>query len=769
MPDRNAPPFLRLRVSLQGAVQGVGFRPFIHRLATDLNLRGWVQNSGEGVQIEVEGVRESLENFLRRLPLEKPPLSFIQSLESSWLDPAGVAAFEIRASSEAGPRTAIVMPDLATCPDCRAEIFDSSNRRFRYPFTNCTNCGPRFSIIESLPYDRANTSMKRFSMCPECAAEYHDPTNRRFHAQPNACPQCGPKLVLWNPVGTPMAVEHAALHQAAAALREGHIIALKGIGGFQLLVDARNKSAVDLLRQRKHREEKPFAVMFPSMEAVRAECEVNGAEAALLGGSASPIVLLRRTGNSLASSVAPNNPQLGAMLPYSPLHHLLLAELGFPMVATSGNLSDEPICIDEQEALARLAGIADFFLVHDRPIVRHVDDSVARILLGREQVLRRARGYAPLPIQLAPESNRVNEPVLAVGAHLKNAVALAIGSRVFISQHIGDLETSAAYDAFTRVAADLPRLYEVRPRLIAHDLHPDYLSTQFARRLAAGCENSRTVAVQHHVAHVLGCMAENELHPPVLGVSWDGTGYGSDNSVWGGEFFSINGESARRFAHFRQFRLPGGDRAVKEPRRSALGLLQAISTDATLNRADWHFEESELRTLISMLQRGVNSPLSSSVGRLFDAVASLLNVRQVSNFEGQAAMELEFALQGVETSDFFPFETRVEPGDAGQMIIIDWQPMTQGLLEAKNRGESLGRLSAKFHNTLAEIIVEVAKLAAHPQVALSGGCFQNRHLTERAVGRLESAGFRAYWHQRVPPNDGGIALGQIVATRWGLH
>ena len=489
----------RLKLAVRGAVQGVGFRPFVFRLAEELKLAGWVNNSPQGVFIEVEGPRAALEKFLLRLGTEKPVRSFIQSLESSWLDSAGYNIFEIRASETGGGKTALVMPDIATCPDCLREMFDSQNRRHRYPFTNCTNCGPRFSIIESLPYDRANTSMKQFAMCPACQAEYDDPLNRRFHAQPNACPICGPRLELErerrfrrNYFRVP---SDDALLTAAEAIRSSKIVAVKGIGGFHLMVDARNEAAVQRLRERKHREEKPFALMFPTVESVKAACEVSSLEERLLRSPEAPIVLLKKIVNRkspIVNAVAPGNPNLGVMLPSNPLHHLLMAELGFPVVATSGNLSDEPICTDEREALERLGGIADVFLVHNRPIVRHVDDSIVRVMLGREMVLRRARGYAPLPISIGADEFHESQTsgtqselvppkhILAVGAHLKNSVALAVGNQVFISQHIGDLETEPANNAFRRVIADFEKLYDAKPEIIAADLHPDYLSTKFA-------------------------------------------------------------------------------------------------------------------------------------------------------------------------------------------------------------------------------------------------------------------------------------------------
>ncbi|HWH69663.1 MAG TPA: carbamoyltransferase HypF, partial [Candidatus Sulfotelmatobacter sp.] len=570
----------------------MGFRPFLFRLATELGLNGWVNNSAQGVFLEVEGQPAALENFLLRLEAEKPPRSFVQSLEASWLDSVGYATFEIRPSDAGGAKTALVLPDIATCPDCLREIFDPANRRHFYPFTNCTNCGPRFSIIEALPYDRASTSMKPFTMCPQCQAEYDDPRDRRFHAQPNACLVCGPHLELWGRAGEVLAADNReALAGAAEALRAGKILAVKGLGGFHLMVAAHYPQAVQRLRELKHREEKPFALMFPSLDAVKSACAVSPLEERLLRSPEAPIVLLRRSNPALPASLAPGNPNLGVMLPYTPLHHLLLSLLNFPVVATSGNLSDEPICIDEHDALERLGGIADLFLVHNRPIVRHVDDSIVRVMAGRELVLRRARGYAPLPVQLRSPKDPVPN-VLAVGAHLKNVIALAVGPQAFISQHIGDLETDQAFEAFRRVLADFQKLYEAQPALIAADAHPDYLSTKFARDLVASPPadsfsvpfqaadpgdfqlstlNSQPppalISVQHHVAHVLSCMAENELEPPLLGISWDGTGYGLDGTVWGGEFFQITEEACERVAHLRPFRLPGGDRAVKQPRR----------------------------------------------------------------------------------------------------------------------------------------------------------------------------------------------------------
>lgn len=782
---------LRLSITIRGAVQGVGFRPFVYRLAQEMNLTGWVSNSVQGVFIEIEGEKEFLDRFLLRVEKEIPPHAFIQSLEFSFLDPVGFKTFEIRESDTSGSVGALVLPDIATCPDCLREIFDPANRRYRYPFTNCTQCGPRFSIIEALPYDRFNTSMNTFDMCPDCRAEYEDPADRRFHAQPNACPVCGPQLEYWDIAGNVLADRYDSLQKAANAIRAGNIVALKGLGGFHLMVDARNDEAVRRLRERKHREEKPLALMFPSLESVSDECVVSEMEKRLLLSSESPIVLLIKklpvqsdrfhvtedavdrneldTQNSkLSASIAPGNPYCGAMLPYTPLHHILMKELGFPIVATSGNLSDEPICTDEREALRRLHGIADAFLVHNRPIVRHVDDSIVRVMMGRELVLRRARGYAPLPI---PVGTQHAASLLAVGAHLKNTIAVKSGENIFISQHIGDLETQESLNAFHAVIDDFQKILDIKSPLILCDLHPDYLSSKYAR--ASGAE---VIDIQHHYAHIASCMAENHIEGDVLGVSWDGTGYGPDGTIWGGEFLLTTETSFDRIATFRPFRLPGGDKAVKEPRRTALGVLYQMNGEGVFARTDLApirtYSETELGLIARMLTNGINAPLTSSVGRLFDAVASLTNVRQIVRYEGQAAMELEFLAAGINAAEQdrignYEFTMASIPNskfaDLNSAILVEWALLINGILDDCSHKTPMSHISAKFHNTLAEIIIAVAKHAGSERVVLSGGCFQNRYLTERAVTRLREEGFRPYWHQRIPPNDGGIALGQIAA------
>jgi len=748
----------RVRIRIGGAVQGVGFRPFIYRLAADYDVVGWVNNSSQGVMIEAEAARPQLEHFLHDIEQKPPPHALIQTLDTEFLPPVGYTSFEIRHSDGAGAKTAIVLPDLATCPECLKEIFDLTNRRHRYPFTNCTDCGPRFTIVEALPYDRPNTTMRDFIMCDECRAEYDNPLDRRFHAQPNACPKCGPQLALWDKNGSILSIRDRALLVVAEAIGEGKIVAVKGLGGFHLMVDARNAEVVARLRTRKHREEKPLAVMMPTLDVIKAACEVSELEERLLTSSEAPIVLLRRTGGDIADNVTPGNPYLGVMLPYTPLHHLLMHELGFPVVATSGNLSGEPICTDEYEALERLGNIADLFLVHNRPITRHVDDSIVRVAAGRELMLRRARGYAPLPIEL-PEAAPT---LIATGSHVKNTVAVTNGKMAFLSQHIGDMDTAQAYEAYQRVIDDFQQLYELQPTAVACDLHPDYRSTQYAESLVLP-----VIHVQHHYAHVLSCMAENHLEAPVLGVSWDGTGYGLDGTIWGGEFLRVNQQSFERFAHLATLRLPGGDQAVKEPRRSALGLLYSIYGEDIPRDLPpiQDFTDVELRLLKTALRKGINAPLTSSAGRLFDAVAALIGLRQRASFEGQAAMELEFAHHGISTDKCYPFAvTDITSETAPSKRILDLKLTVLAMIDDLRSGVSVGEISAVFHNTLAEMIVSVAQLVGEKRVVLSGGCFQNKTLLEKTIDRLLTEGFQPYWHRIVPPNDGGIALGQIAAA-----
>jgi len=772
-------------ITVRGIVQGVGFRPFVYRIAHDRGLIGWVRNEADAVRLEVSGLAADVADFLGLLRNDAPSQARIDSVEIEELTPipggATAAGFEIRSVGGVALPRPTIPADLATCEACRAEIGDVNQPRFRYPFTNCTNCGPRWSIIRQLPYDRRRTSMARFSMCRGCQAEYDDPADRRFHAQPIACPHCGPQLRLLDPRGSVQAERDHALKATVKSLCQGQVVALQGLGGFQLLVDATDSEAVALLRRRKDRPDRPFALMFPTLDAVRQSCLVSEAEARELLSPAAPILLLRRMNSSgratdsVAANVAPGNPYLGVMLPYTPLHHLLMESVARPLVCTSGNLSEEPMAIEIDDALQRLGGlgqetqeaIADWFLVHDRPIVRPVDDSVARIGPDGLQVLRRARGFAPLPMTL----NTAAATILAVGGHLKNAVALAVGGRqpvsVVLSQHIGDLESALSVSVFRRAIDDLLEFFAAKPQAVACDLHPDYASTRYAEELARRFRVP-VVRVQHHHAHVAAGMAEHGLEGPVLGLAWDGTGYGPDNTIWGGEALSCRGADYRRVAHLRTFPLPGGDQAARQPRRAALGLLSEIRSDQNtdgkiaenLSRVigQW-FSSAEQKTLTTMIARGVNSPRSSSMGRLFDAIAALCGLGQDMTFEGQAAMKLEFVAD-LEIGESYSIPLRA----SNNGFIADWEPMIRQILDERIEGEPVGRISARFHNGLAQLAVELARKADCDQVVLTGGCFQNILLTERVRTRLLEDGLRVYSHQRIPPGDGGIALGQVLVA-----
>jgi hydrogenase maturation protein HypF len=748
----------RLKLEIEGAVQGVGFRPFVYRLARELRLDGWVSNDGRGVVIEAEGAPADLDRFVERLAAENPVPSVIRALRGKRLEPRGYRSFRIRASHDRGAKSTQLLPDIATCSACLSEVSDPCDRRAGYPFTNCTHCGPRFSIIRSLPYDRDGTTMKRFTLCDACRAEYQDPVDRRFHAQPNACPSCGPRLALWSAKGDVVAGGVAALDEAVRSLRRGAILAVKGLGGFHLMVDARNGGSIARLRRKKPRREKPLALMVRDLDQAAALCRIDAEARSVLSSPEAPILLLpRRSDAPVHESVAPGNRWLGVMLPYTPLHHLLLQGAGIPLVATSGNLTDEPMR----------------FLVHDRPIARHVDDSVAWIVRGETRLLRRARGYAPRPVLLADEM----PTILGVGAHLKSTVALSVGRQVFLSQHIGDMENPEALEAFERIIEDFERLYEATPAVVAHDLHPDYLSTRWAQERAAETKDAagsspRLVAVQHHHAHLAACLAENECTGPALGVTWDGSGYGPDGSVWGGEFLLGTAASYRRVAHLRPFRLPGGETAIREPRRSALALLYELDGENAFGEERLvpvrSFRAEERSLLARMLERGVNAPWTTSAGRLFDAVAALIGPWQRTSFEGQAAMGLE---QMADRGANDPYPLDVAAGETSESsatepppLVLDWEPLLRSVLDDLRRGVPADIIASRFHAALAEAIVRVAGIVGEPVVALSGGCFQNRLLIERIVPRLEESGFRVLLHRQVPPNDGGISLGQVAVA-----
>jgi hydrogenase maturation protein HypF len=779
----------RLRLEIRGAVQGVGFRPHAYRLARELELGGWVSNGNDGVVLEVEGPRPAIDRFDARLLAELPPAAVVQTAERRWRPPEGERAFRIVASDSTAAKSAVVLPDLATCPDCLRELLDPADRRYLYPFTNCTNCGPRFTILHDLPYDRARTTMRAFEMCPACRAEYENPLDRRFHAQPVACPDCGPQLRLTDAAGTALAERDAALAAAAAALGRGEIVALKGLGGFQLLVDARDEAAVARLRARKRRPSKPLAVLVADLDAAREIATLSSDESALLAGPRAPIVLLeRRADATLAGGIAPGTRTVGLLLPTTPLHHLLARACGVPLVCTSGNLTDEPIATGDDEALARLGGIADLFLGHDRPIARHVDDGVAWIADGAPQWLRRARGLAPLPVLLASDG----PTLVAVGAHQKDAAALALGRQLFLSQHLGDMETPEAHAAFERVILDLIRIYDAVPQAIAHDLHPDYPTTQWARRAAtaeggllarAGLPAAAltAVAVQHHHAHLAAALAEHGVAGPALALAWDGTGFGPDGTIWGGEWLVGDAAGFARVARLRPFRLPGGEAAVRAPWRVAAALLAQLdlSTEETSRLLPQFaaLASDERRILERMVASGVRSPWTSSAGRLFDGIAALCGLAVEISYEGEAAMRLEHAADAG-PHDPYPhaFAAVAEPPGLApaqhrsrELLELDWRPTVRELVADRARGVAPARIAARFHATLAAAGAEIADRLGAEVVALTGGCFQNRRLTGELAERLRAAGRRPLVHREIPANDGGIALGQAAVARARLQ
>ena len=745
----------RQRASLEvdGIVQGVGFRPFVYRLAGRYGLSGWVRNTGRGVQIEVEGNGLDLDAFCRAVREEAPPLSVISALTVQPLTPDGASGFLILESAKLS-KGGEVSPDCEVCEDCLAEMFDPRDRRHRYPFINCTNCGPRYSIITGIPYDRPATTMAPFAMCDDCLAEYHDPLNRRFHAQPNACPVCGPRLKLLDVTGA--ALPGDPLSETLSALALGMTIAVKGVGGYHLAVDACSEAAVARLRQRKKRDEKPFALLVADLDAVRRIAHCSDSEGRLLSGVERPIVLLRkRQGNPVSRLVAPDNGWFGVMLPGNPLQHLLIRGVGSPLVMTSGNLSDEPIAYREGDALARLSGIADLFLTHNREIHTRTDDSVLRVSLGEPLFLRRSRGYVPRGVNLPARQ----PSVLAVGAELKGTVCLTRGARGYLSQHIGDLKNAATLACLEETVGHLGRLLEVSPEAVAYDLHPDYLSTRFAESLALP-----RIGVQHHHAHMASCMAENGLDGELIGVILDGTGYGEDGAIWGGEFLLGGYGGFERRGHFSYLRMPGGDAAVREPYRMAISALYGCF-GAELFGQPVPFlaavSPQERSIFLKMLERGINSPLTSSCGRLFDAVSALIGVRTVISYEGQAAIELEALAERGTPSGPYPFLVRTT--DCHR---IDFSPTVAAICADLAGKRAPADVARGFHLTVARGILEVCSRireeSGATRVVLSGGVFQNRLLTEEAALLLADAGFKPYCHRLVPPNDGGLALGQAV-------
>jgi hydrogenase maturation protein HypF len=746
------------RIRIQGTVQGVGFRPWVYRIAVMAGVTGRVRNDSSGVTIDAFGDEASLARLADSLQFP-PPAARILAVDSAAIAAEEVAGFAIVQSEPAAERRVSIPPDLATCDDCLTEIFDPSNRRYRYAFTNCTNCGPRFTIATDVPYDRATTTMARFAMCPACRAEYEDVRNRRFHAEPNACPVCGPRLTLYTSIGDRVVADDE-IAAAAAALRVGLIVAIKGIGGFHLACDATNDLAVRRLRQRKHRDEKPLAVMVRGIEAALRVGIVDAAARSLLTSVERPIVLLPKSeGSPIAESVAPRNRMVGVFLPYSPLHHLLLADMGRPLVMTSGNLSDEPIAFENADALARLAGIADFFLVHDRDIETREDDSVVAVIGGRAAVTRRSRGYVPRAITVVRAFQR---PVLACGALLKNTFCLAAGESAWLGPHIGDLENLETYESYTGSIERMERFLQVRPQVIAYDLHPDYLSTAYALQRPEALK----VAVQHHHAHVAAAMVEHGIDGPVIGIAYDGTGYGTDGTLWGGEVLIADARGFTRAATFRPIRLAGGDRAIREPWRIAAALV--IDAYGERPPADlWDVAGSLPRdgslpfdAVRAILASDAPLPLARGVGRYFDAFGALFLARAHATFEGQIALEWNQAANPLVTA-VLPFGMTAVDG----LLTIDLRPTLRAAIANRLAGESLSTISAAFHNTLAEATAAVVRSTAArwgslPVVA-SGGCFQNARLAESVRDALAPE-HEVLLHSDVPPGDGGIALGQAV-------
>jgi hydrogenase maturation protein HypF len=758
-------------ISVRGIVQGVGFRPFVYGLAVKHNLKGWVCNTSEDVRIEVEGAPNAIKQFEKELETESPPLAHIEDTTVEYHSPVGYKNFEIRQSQALAGKYQLVSPDVATCQACLDELLNPEDRRYRYPFTNCTNCGPRFTIIESMPYDRPQTTMRHFQMCPQCQAEYDNPLDRRFHAQPNACSKCGPQVQLVDTRGN-VVTKSDPIAVASEFLKEGKIVAIKGLGGFLLACDATSGSVVRTLRQRKNRPSKPLAIMVATVDEARRHCHVSPEEERLLTSPRSPIVLMRWRGDSSVSrEVAPNLQFLGVMLPYTPLHHILLRDTGLPLVMTSGNLSEEPIARDNDEALRRLSGIADYFLVHNRDIYSRYDDSVAMVERGTSQLVRRARSYAPYPVRLPFKISQV----LGCGAEEKNTFCLTKDNYAFVSQHIGDMENMETLEHFDNSISLYKRLFHIEPEIIAHDLHPDYLATKYARELRES--GIRLIPVQHHHAHVASCLADNGLESPVIGVALDGTGMGADGNIWGGEFLVADYSSFRRAGHLEYLPLPGGAAAIKRPYRIAVGyvltLLGENALDAVIAReakqsqlaSIGQITEIEVEIIKRQIERKINSPLSSSMGRLFDAVSALLGIKGEIDYEGQAAVELEMAAHEEDyafVQESYPYRIAKEEG----IEVARLGDMLSAVVEDLHQDVSKGMISVKFHNTVARMINEMCRLIADAtgieQVALSGGVFQNRLLLRKTVSLLESNGFRVFTHGQVPCNDGGISLGQAV-------
>jgi hydrogenase maturation protein HypF len=753
------------KIKVRGVVQGVGFRPMVYRLASQHHLKGSVYNTTSDVTIVIEGLLPDIESFINRLEKSAPPQSRIESISIEDEPAKGLQQFTIEASRAEDREYQLISPDIATCHLCKNEIFDPSNRRYQYPFTNCTSCGPRLTIIEAMPYDRPNTTMRAFRMCEQCQREYDDVNDRRFHAQPNACPVCGPVLSITDSSGNSLKGDPLTL--AAELMRQGKIIAIKGLGGFLLACDATDAAAVALLRERKRRGAKPFAVMMATINEIERCCHVSEQEKELLESSQSPIVLLKRNDqpSMLSPVIAPGTAYLGVMLPYTPLHHLFLSKIERPLVMTSGNLSEEPIAADNEEALQRLPSIADYFLTHDRNICSRYDDSVAMVVNNKTQVIRRARGFAPYPVKLLFSAGSV----LACGAETKNAFCLTRENYAFLSQHIGDLENLETLENFEATIRLYKKMYHIEPEVVAYDMHPEYLSTKYALDLieATGLKG---VPVQHHHAHIASCMADNGINEPVIGVAFDGTGYGEDGTIWGAEFMLAGYSGFKRLAHFEYVPLPGGKAAIERPYRMALSYLFKIFGDEALN-LDLPFlkgiDKGETALIKTQIERKINTPYTSSCGRLFDAVSALLNIRKEADYEGQAAVELE-SIAELNDSGGYPFDVIEKDG----IKVVSFDRMFRSTIDDMMNKKLATYIAGRFHLTIAEVVLTVCRMLVEKtgvnRIALSGGVFQNRLLLELTIKKLEEEGMTVLVHHDVPANDGGIALGQAVIANFSL-
>jgi hydrogenase maturation protein HypF len=749
--------FVAKRLQVNGIVQGVGFRPFVFQLAQKYGLNGEVANTSAGVSIHVEGLAGKIASFESDLAAQAPPLAYIVDIAGQPETVKHCSDFAIVKSQGDCRMSTLISPDVSVCDDCLRELMDPADRRYHYPFINCTNCGPRYTIIDDIPYDRPKTSMRHFRMCPACQAEYDEPTNRRFHAQPNACDDCGPHVALFdnckNEIG-----KHDPIGKAVELLKQGCILAIKGLGGYHLATDAVNANAVKRLRRRKIREEKPLAVMSADLATIRSYAAVNPQEEHLLTSIRRPIVLLRKkTPNSIADQVAPRNNYFGVMLPYTPLHYLLLTHDFEALVMTSGNLSEEPIAIDNEDAFRRLAGIADYFLIHDRDIYLRSDDSIVRQIAGAERFIRRSRGFVPIPIFL----KKAVPPILACGAELKNTICVTKQDKAFLSQHIGDLENIATYDFFKLTVEHLKRILDINPEIIACDFHPDYLSTQFALEQTP----IPNIQVQHHHAHVVSCMAENKLQGEVIGLGFDGTGYGTDGTIWGGEFLTASSHEFKRVGHLDTVAMPGGAAAIKEPWRMAISYLQHTFGDNFQNLdlpVLGGIETEKVEVLREMIAKKVNSPFTSSLGRLFDGVAAICGIRRQVNFEGQAAMEFEM-LAADSASQMYAYQW--ETGDVCRLLTT---PIIEGVVADIQSRVPIATISAKFHHTLIRLFADfcdyIRRESDLNRVVLSGGCFQNATLLRGLIQALHDKKFEVFTHQQVPANDGGISLGQALVA-----